>query len=156
MLRCILSTTSFLPRLLLSSLRPHQTAVINKMVPLKDIQGKVYKFKSRSECFDSGMLALDVTDVVRRHMVLVVDIVPGKLDCVKVMTVSTQIQTSHLLRSTSPDHLDIKGSRRLYPYRSNTEEGLCNPASTSKLPRMVSRKRCSSPYYTAKVFISKD
>ncbi len=61
------------------------------MVPLKDVQGKVYKFKSRSECFGLGMPALDVTDVVRRHLVLVLDIVPGKLDCVKVMTVSFKV-----------------------------------------------------------------
>jgi hypothetical protein len=62
------------------------------MVLLRDVQGKVYKFKSRSECLGLGlglgMPTLDVTDVVRSHMVLVLDIVPGKLDYVKVMTVS--------------------------------------------------------------------
>lgn len=55
---------------------------------LRDVQGRVYKFKSRSECSGLGMLTLDITDVVRSHMVLVLDIVPGKLDYVKVMTVS--------------------------------------------------------------------
>jgi hypothetical protein len=35
------------------------------------------------------MLTPEVKDVVRSHMVLVLDIVPGKLDYVKVMTVST-------------------------------------------------------------------
>ena len=70
-------------------LRPHQTAVINKMVLLSDVQGRIYKFKSRSECLGLGVLTLDVTDIVRSHMVLVVDIVPGKVDYVKVMTVST-------------------------------------------------------------------
>lgn len=59
------------------------------MVRLRDVQGRVYKFKSMSECFALGMLTLDVTDVVRSHMVLVLDVVPGKLDYVKVMTVST-------------------------------------------------------------------
>jgi hypothetical protein len=59
------------------------------MLLLRDVQGRVYKFKSRSECLGLGMLTLDVTDVVRSHMVLVLDIVPGKLDYVKVMTVST-------------------------------------------------------------------
>ncbi len=58
------------------------------MVLLRDVQGRVYKFKSKSECLGLGMLTLDVTDVVRSHMVLVLDIVPGKLDYVKVMTVS--------------------------------------------------------------------
>jgi hypothetical protein len=58
------------------------------MVLLRDVQGRVYKFKSRSEYLGLGMLSLDVTDVVRSHMVLVLDIVPGKLDYVKVMTVS--------------------------------------------------------------------
>jgi len=77
--------------LLLSAItRPatSSTAVINKMVPLKDVQGRVYKFKSRSQCLGLGMPTLDVTDVVRSHMVLVLDIVPRKLDYVKVMTVS--------------------------------------------------------------------
>lgn len=83
-LRCIPSSISFFSFLLLSDLRPHQTAVISKMVSLKDVQGRVYKFKSRSE----GMPTLDVTDVVRGHLVLVLDIVPGKLDYAKVMTVS--------------------------------------------------------------------
>lgn len=36
-----------------------------------------------------GMLTLDVTDVVRSHMVLVLGIVPGKLDYVKVMTITS-------------------------------------------------------------------
>jgi hypothetical protein len=58
------------------------------MMLLRDVQGRVYKFKSRSECLGLGMLTLDVTDVVRSHMVLVLDIVPGRLDYVKVMTVS--------------------------------------------------------------------
>ena len=50
--------------------------------------GRVYKFKSRLECLGLGMPTLDVTDVMRSHMVLVRDIVPGKLDYVKVITVS--------------------------------------------------------------------
>jgi hypothetical protein len=58
------------------------------MVLLRDVQGRVYQFKSRSEYLGLGMLTLDVTDVVRSHMVLVLDIVPGKLDYVKVMIVS--------------------------------------------------------------------
>lgn len=60
------------------------------MVSLKDVQGRIYKFKSKSECFSLGMPALDVANVVRNHKVLVLDIVRGKLDHVKVMTVSTQ------------------------------------------------------------------
>jgi hypothetical protein len=58
------------------------------MMLLRDVQGRVYKFKSRSECLGLGMLTLDITDVVRSHMVLVLDIVPRRLDYVKVMTVS--------------------------------------------------------------------
>lgn len=58
------------------------------MVLLRDVQGRVYKFKSKSECLGLGIPTLDVTDIVRSHMVLVLDIVPGKLDYVKVMTVS--------------------------------------------------------------------
>jgi hypothetical protein len=70
---CIPSSPSFFSFLLSSDLRPHQTAVINKMVLLRDVQGRVYKFKSRSEYLGLGMLTLDVTDVVRSHMVLVLD-----------------------------------------------------------------------------------
>ena len=62
------------------------------MVLLRDVQGRVYKFKSRSEYLGLSMLTLDVTDVVRSHMVLVLDIVPGKLDYVKVMTVSSYLK----------------------------------------------------------------
>ncbi|KAH8745738.1 hypothetical protein F5882DRAFT_471563 [Hyaloscypha sp. PMI_1271] len=59
------------------------------MVLLRDVQGRVYNFKSRSECLGLGMLPLGVTDVVRSHMVLVLEIVPGKLDYVKVMTITS-------------------------------------------------------------------
>jgi hypothetical protein len=71
-LHCIPLSTSFFSFLLFSDLRPHQTAVINKIVPLKDIQGRVYKFKSRSECLGLGMPTLDVTDVVRSHMAILI------------------------------------------------------------------------------------
>jgi len=57
----------------------------NKMVRLRDVQGRVYKFKSKSECL--GLLTLDIADIVRSHMVLVLDVVPGTLDHVKVMMV---------------------------------------------------------------------
>jgi hypothetical protein len=67
------------------------------MVLLRDVQGRVYTFKSRSECLGLGMLTPDVPDIVRSHMVLVLNIVPGKLDYVKVMTVTTYISNSHLL-----------------------------------------------------------
>ncbi|CZR67731.1 uncharacterized protein PAC_17630 [Phialocephala subalpina] len=62
------------------------------MVLLRDVQGRVYKFKSRSECLGLGVLTLDVTDIVRSHMVLVVDIVPGKVDYVKVMTITSTLK----------------------------------------------------------------
>ena len=58
------------------------------MVPLKNVQGRVYKFKSRLECFGLGMPTLDITDVVRSHLVLVLDIMLGKLDYIKVIIVS--------------------------------------------------------------------
>ena len=55
---------------------------------LKDVQGEVYKFKSTSEYFGLDTPTLDLTDVVRSHLVLVLSVVPRKLDYVKVMTVS--------------------------------------------------------------------
>jgi len=59
----------------------------NKMVRLRDVQGRVYNFKSKSECLGLGMFTLDVIDIVRSYMVLVLDVVLGKLDHIKVMTV---------------------------------------------------------------------
>jgi hypothetical protein len=58
------------------------------MVVLKDVQGRVYKFKSNSECLGLGIPTPLLQDKVRGHMVLVIGIVPEKLDYVKVMTVS--------------------------------------------------------------------
>jgi hypothetical protein len=58
------------------------------MVLLRDVQGGLYKFKSRSECLGLGMLTLDIADVICSYMVLILDIVPGKLDYIKVVTVS--------------------------------------------------------------------
>jgi len=46
-LRCIPSSTSFFSFLLSSDLRTHQTAVINKMVPLKDVQGRVLQIQEQ-------------------------------------------------------------------------------------------------------------
>jgi hypothetical protein len=59
------------------------------MVLLRDIQGKVYKFKSRSEYLGLGVLNFDVYDIVRSYMVLVVDIMLGKVDYIKVRTINT-------------------------------------------------------------------
>jgi hypothetical protein len=58
------------------------------MVPLKDVQGRVYKFLSNSECLDLGIPTPVLPEKVRGHMVLVLSGVPGKLNHVKVMTVS--------------------------------------------------------------------
>lgn len=59
------------------------------MVPLKDVAGRVYTFKSNLECFGLGMLTPPLPDKVRSHMVLVLGGVPRKLDYVQIMTVST-------------------------------------------------------------------
>jgi hypothetical protein len=60
----------------------------NKMIRLKDVQGRIYRFKSESECLKSGILTPVIQDIVRCHMVLVLDVVPAKKDYVKIMTVS--------------------------------------------------------------------
>ncbi|KAH8647810.1 hypothetical protein BX600DRAFT_475885 [Xylariales sp. PMI_506] len=57
------------------------------MVRLKEVQGRIYKFKSNSE---SGFSDPTVPDIVRKHMVLVVDIT-GKKDHVKVMTITSTL-----------------------------------------------------------------
>lgn len=58
------------------------------MVSLTDVQGRIYRFKPKPDCSSLG-LPLNVEDKIRIHMVLVLDIVPGQLDYVKVMTVGT-------------------------------------------------------------------
>jgi hypothetical protein len=59
----------------------------DKMVRLKDVEGKIYHFKSKSKCVELGILGSVVSDIVRFHMVLVLDIVPERTDYVKCMTV---------------------------------------------------------------------
>ncbi|KAL3421824.1 hypothetical protein PVAG01_05980 [Phlyctema vagabunda] len=87
---CIPLLTSFLSLLLSPELRLIKR--INKMVLLKDIQGRVYTFKSRSECLGLGILTPDVPDIVRSHMVLVLNIMPGKLDYMKVITITSTLK----------------------------------------------------------------
>jgi hypothetical protein len=58
------------------------------MVRLKDVQGRIYRFKSESECLKLGILTPVIQDIVRCHMVLVLDVVPAKKDYAKIMTVS--------------------------------------------------------------------
>ena len=49
------------------------------MVRLKDIQGRIYRFKSDSERLKLGILTPVIPDIVR-HMVLVLDVVPAQKD----------------------------------------------------------------------------
>jgi hypothetical protein len=63
-------------------------AAVIKIVRPEDVQGRVYTLKSRSACLASGILTLVDPDIVRGHMVLVLDVVPEKRDHVKIMTVS--------------------------------------------------------------------
>ncbi|KAJ5556634.1 hypothetical protein N7494_000549 [Penicillium frequentans] len=62
------------------------------MVSSRDVQGRIYKFKSNSECSDLGVPTLDLPDKARGHMVLVVSTVPGKLKYVKVMTITSRLK----------------------------------------------------------------
>ena len=50
------------------------------MVLLRDVQGRVYKFRSNSECLGLDIPTPVLSDKVRGHMVLVVGGVPGKVD----------------------------------------------------------------------------
>jgi hypothetical protein len=70
------------------------------MVRLKDVQGRIYHFKGKSECAGLGIPCPVVPNIVRCHMVLVLDIVPGKKDYVKFMT---EALCNHLLSLS--DHL---------------------------------------------------
>lgn len=58
------------------------------MVRLENVQGRIYTLKSKSVCLASGIITPVDSDVVRGHMVLVLDVVPEKSDYVKIMTVS--------------------------------------------------------------------
>jgi hypothetical protein len=62
--------------------------VINKIVPHRDIQGKVYKFKNNSEYLGLGILTPVIPDIIRGYMVLVLGIIPGKSDYIKIMIIS--------------------------------------------------------------------
>jgi len=58
------------------------------MVLLRDIQGRVYRFKSNLEYLVLATPTSVLPDKVRGHMVLVLGGVSRKLDYVKVMIVS--------------------------------------------------------------------
>jgi hypothetical protein len=47
----------------------------NKMVRLKYVQGRIYRFKSESECLGLRILTPVIQHLVRCHMVLVLDVV---------------------------------------------------------------------------------
>jgi hypothetical protein len=47
----------------------------SKMVRLKDVQGRIYHFKSKSECTGLGIPTPVVPEIVRRHMIFVLDVV---------------------------------------------------------------------------------
>ena len=53
----------------------------------KDVQGRVYKVKSNSECLGLGIPTLDIPESIRSHIALVLGIVQGKLDYIKDMIV---------------------------------------------------------------------
>jgi hypothetical protein len=54
------------------------------------VEGRVYRFRHKNEYEELQIkLPPDVTDIVRIHMVLVLDWVPKRTDYVKVMTVSS-------------------------------------------------------------------
>lgn len=57
------------------------------MISVKNVRDRVYKFKNKSEYFDLNMFIFNVTNVVRSHLILVLNNVSGKLNYVKVMTV---------------------------------------------------------------------
>lgn len=96
-------------------------AAVIRMVRLEDVQGRVYTLKSKSACCASGILTPVDPDVVRGHMVLVLDVVPEKRDHVKIMTVSVKWSDYHLL--TPLDYLDFEERRRLCSYLPNTKKG---------------------------------
>lgn len=57
------------------------------MVRLKQVHGRIYRFKEKSEYHDLGFPDDIVPNIVHQHMVLVLDIT-GRKDYVKVMTAS--------------------------------------------------------------------
>ena len=129
----------------------------SKMVPLEDIQGRFYRFKSRSmlrfEHAYSRCYRRRTQPPASRPRCCAKKVGLCKIHDSDYLKFK---QFSHRLRSTPPVYLDVKRSRRLCAYPPNTEEGLCNPTSSSKPPRMVSRRYYPIFYYITKVFIPKD
>ncbi|KUJ07675.1 uncharacterized protein LY89DRAFT_351180 [Mollisia scopiformis] len=81
--------TGFLP--LWESITPSRTMLRSnvRMIQQRDVQGRIYSFKSTSEYLDSGVQIPDIPDAVKLHMVLVLDLVPGKHQLLKVMIITT-------------------------------------------------------------------
>ncbi|KAH6673455.1 hypothetical protein B0J14DRAFT_480924, partial [Halenospora varia] len=57
-----------------------------KMVRPRDVQGRIYTVKSKSECASLSMADDILPDIVRSHMVFVLEVIPWKKHYVKIMT----------------------------------------------------------------------
>jgi len=74
---------------------PHQTLpflLLSIMVKLKDIEGRVFCFRSKSECAELGIPNSDIDEIVRIHKVILLDWVPGRKGWVKVMTITSKLR----------------------------------------------------------------
>ncbi|KAL2071831.1 hypothetical protein VTL71DRAFT_13066 [Oculimacula yallundae] len=65
---------------------------LNSMVSLKGVQGRIYRFKTKSEYMELGIPIPVIESIVRCHMVLVLDVVRTKRDYVKIMTITSSLR----------------------------------------------------------------
>ncbi|ESZ93838.1 hypothetical protein SBOR_5779 [Sclerotinia borealis F-4128] len=88
------------------------------MVHLHQVQGKLYNFKHKSELTELNMtIDPNVTDIVRKHMVICLELVHGRKDYVKVMTVRPfhylAIESTQL--NQKPDNISLKDDHEYIP-----------------------------------------
>jgi hypothetical protein len=65
-----------------------------KMWSRNDVEGRIYSFRSKTECAELDVVFPDIPSIVLCHMVLVLDRVPQRKGYVKVMTVSLKAERS--------------------------------------------------------------
>ncbi|KAF2422739.1 hypothetical protein EJ08DRAFT_653036, partial [Tothia fuscella] len=96
-----------------------------------NVEGRVYRFRSKTEREELLVeLPMEVTEIVRAHMILVLDWVPGRNDYVKVMTITS--------KNHDGEYLPISPTpKKPYPFQLNFANPLPEFLWTGKLMRFT-------------------
>lgn len=112
------------------------------MMQRKDVEGKIYEFRSKSESTDPGSEISDVPALICSLMVLVLDVVPGRKGYVKIMPVSHNFFHSHHVSQFSRSHPAANQMATTSPSLQQ-KETLSYPTASSKSYRLLARKTSS-------------